>query len=248
MADEARTSHEKPGAGASPVPRFGEQPLTQTVAAAAAMRRVCNLLLWLEHHHPAVDDIVDQLAAWERELAAAVPPDPAPRIGDNAHDGQRVYLDHAADIGAYNPCFPEYVFDHADATTARGRVSFPLVYEGPPGLVHGGFLGVFFDCVVQQHCCRTGVAGKTRSMDITYRRPTPILTELDFEITRSVLDRQVQSSARLLVRDEVLCSALVRTVAVPLDQMSTTRYGKRRAHPTTATAGLLSAERGERNR
>ena len=36
-----------------------------------------------------------------------------------------MYLDHAFDVGAYNPCFPEYTFDHLDDETASGRVTFP---------------------------------------------------------------------------------------------------------------------------
>jgi hypothetical protein len=56
-------------------------------------------------------------------LAAAVPPDPAPRIGGGGEE-QRVYLDHAFDVGACNPCFPEYTFDHLDDETASGRVNF----------------------------------------------------------------------------------------------------------------------------
>ena len=88
------------------------------------------------------------------ELAAAVPPDGAPRIGADADGERRLYLDHAFDVGAYNPCFPEYRFDRIDADRRPAASSFPLVYEGPPGLVHGGFLGVFFDCVTQQHDLR----------------------------------------------------------------------------------------------
>ncbi|MGW4365805.1 hypothetical protein ACWEKT_09175 [Nocardia takedensis] len=210
-----------------PLPRFGETPLEQTVAAAAALRRIGGLLLSLEHPHPAVTGLLDDLAAAERVLTAATPPDPSPRIGDAAAPTQRVYLDHAADIGAFNPCFPEYVFDHLDAGAARGRVTFPVVYEGPPGLVHGGFLGVFFDCVVQQQSCAVGISGKTRSMDIAYRRPTPILVELDFEITRALVERGIEATARLSRAGEVLCSALVRTVAVPRDRLPTARYGER---------------------
>ncbi|MGW6117892.1 hypothetical protein ACWFRF_02535 [Nocardia sp. NPDC055165] len=215
---------------------FGERPLPQTVAAAAAIRRLSGLLLSLEHAHPAVDGILGDLAYWERVLAAIAPPDSAPRIGDAADLlSHRVYLDHAVDIGAYNPCFPQYTFDHIDAESARGRIAFPLVYEGPPGLVHGGFLGVFFDSVVQHQSCTTGLAGKTRSMEITYRRPTPILAELDFDIVRAVGDRDIESTARLLRDGEVLCSALVRTVAVPLDRLTTTRYGKRATHSQRTT-------------
>lgn len=213
------------------VARFGEQPLTQTVAAAGAIRRLSSLLLSLEHAHPTVDAIVAQTGDWERELAAAVPPDSAPRIGsDDA--SRRVYLDHATDIGAFNPCFPEYRFDNFDAETASGGVTFPLVYEGPPGLVHGGFLAVFFDCVMQHQNCLAGLSGKTRSLNVTFRRPTPVLTELRFDIARSEVDRGITSTARLLLDDEVLCIGEVSTLAQPPDKLTGYRFGKRRAEKT----------------
>ena len=169
--------HQASGAPARPdsdAARFGEAPLAQTVAAAGAIRRLSSLLLSLEHAHPTVDAILAQISDWEAELNAAVPPDSAPRIGDDDDGIRRVYLDHATDIGAFNPCFPEYRFDHLDGETASGRVSFPVVYEGPPGLVHGGFLAVFFDCVMQHQNCVAGLSGKTRSLQVTFRRPTPV--------------------------------------------------------------------------
>ncbi|GBE67473.1 hypothetical protein MFM001_39350 [Mycobacterium sp. MFM001] len=209
--------------------RFGEQPLAQTVAAAGAIRRLSSLLLSLEHPHPTVDSILAQCADWERELAAAVPPDATPRIGDDDSGSRRVYLDHATDIGAFNPCFPEYRFDHLDGQTGSGRVTFPLVYEGPPGLVHGGFLGVFFDCVIQHQNCVTGLSGKTRSLNIAFRRPTPILTELRFDITRSEVERGIMSTARLSLDEEVLCTGEVDTLAMPPDKLTGYRFGKRRA-------------------
>src|SRR5437763_5758508 len=63
-------------------PRYGEQPLTQTVAAAGALRRLTGLLLSLEHEHPTVAAMLTQIAGWEGELASAVAPDPTPRIGE----------------------------------------------------------------------------------------------------------------------------------------------------------------------
>ncbi len=208
--------------------RFGESPLPQTIAAAGAIRRLTSLLLSLEHAHPTVDAMLTQLTAWESELRSAVPPDSTPRIGDD-DGGRRVYLDHATDIGAFNPCFPEYRLDRIDTETASGDVVFPLVYEGPPGLVHGGFLAVFFDCVIQHQNCVTGLSGKTRSLQVTFRRPTPVLTELRFEISRSEVERGLASTARLLLDDEVLCIGEVTTVALPPDKLTGHRFGMRRA-------------------
>jgi len=217
---------------ARPGARFGEAPLAQTVAAAGAIRRLSSLLLSLEHAHPTVDAILTQISDWERELSAAVPPDSAPRIGSDDDGSRRIYLDHATDIGAFNPCFPEYHFDHFDAETASGRVAFPLVYEGPPGLVHGGFLAVFFDCVMQHQNCLAGLSGKTRSLKVTFRRPTPVLTDLRFDIARSEVESGITSTARLLLDDEVLCIGEVNTLAQTPDKLTGSRFGKRRAEQT----------------
>jgi hypothetical protein len=212
---------------AEDIPRYGERPLSQTVAAAGALRRLTGLLLSLEHEHPTVDAMLARFADWETELAAAIPPDPTPRIGEGGQE-QRVYLDHAFDAGAYNPCFPEYIFDHLDDETASGRVTFPVVYEGPPGLVNGGFLAVFFDCITQHQSCAAARTGKTRSLTVTFRRPTPILTELRFDIAREEIDSRVTSTARLLLGDEVLCIGEFKTVANSPDKLTGFRFGKRR--------------------
>lgn len=208
--------------------RFGESPLAQTIAAAGAIRRLGDVLLSLEHPHPTVDAIITQVDAWEDELRAVIPPDSTPRVGTDDAGEHRVYLDHATDIGAFNPCFPEYRFDRLDDETASGRVAFPLVYEGPPGLVHGGFLAVFFDSVVQHHNCVRGLSGKTRSLQVTFRRPTPLLTELVFDILRSEVPRGITSTSRLLLDDEVLCVGEVTTLAVPPEKLTGHLLGKRR--------------------
>ncbi|MDH6242791.1 hypothetical protein [Mycobacterium sp. OTB74] len=212
----------------SDAPRFGEKPLAQTVAAAAAMRRLTGLLMVQEHDHPAVTEMLAGFARWEAQLAATAPADPAPRIGDRPDDDRRLYLDHAFDVGSYNACFPEYRFDRIDGDTASGEVNFPLAYEGPPGLVHGGFLGVFFDCVIQQHNCATCLSGKTRSLQVKYRRPTPLLTDLRFEIVRTEGERGLTSTARLLDGDEVLVIGTAETVALPPENLTGSNFGLRR--------------------
>ncbi len=208
--------------------RFGEAPLAQTVAAAGAMRRLSSLLLSLEHPHPTVDAMLVKFAEWESELAGSAPRDSAPRIGQIDDDPRRVYLNHATDIGSYNPCFPEYEFDRIDPERAEGRVRFDLVYEGPPGLVHGGFLGVFFDCVIQHHNCVTALSGKTRSLGVTYRRPTPILADLRFDIQRRQVERGITSTARLTLDDDILCTGEVTTLASAPEKLAGFRFGRRR--------------------
>jgi len=159
-----------------------------------------------------MDRLVDELVALEEGVAARGPADPAPRIGPEARPDQRVYLDHGRDIGSYNPCFPEYEI-RVEGDKAWGTVSFPVAYEGPPGCVHGGFLAVFFDCVIQHHNCDYGVAGKTTSLSVEYRRPTPIQDTLAFEVERSSDARRITSRARIELGGEVLCRATMEAAA-----------------------------------
>ena len=171
-----------------------------------------GLVLSLEAPHPALDRLSAALTSAEAELAGAVPPSPLPRVGANASGDGRVYIDHARDIGDFNPCFPEYAIE-VDGERARGTVTFPLAYEGPPGLVHGGFLAVFFDSVMQHHHCDAGVAGKTTSLTLEYKRPTPLLTPLAFELERTPEGKRIHSAGRILQGGVVLCEARMSAVA-----------------------------------
>ena len=207
--------------------RFGELPLPQTAAAAAAIRRLTGMLLSLEAPHPTVEAMIGQFERWEDELAAALPSDPRPRMATDA-DGGRLYLQHAFDLGAYNPCFPEYRFAETGLEKAWGTVTFPVVFEGPPGLVHGGFLGVFFDCVIQHQSCVAGIAGKTRSLTVDYRRPTPLDTELRFDIERAYDDSGITATARLTLAGELLCTGVADTVALSPERLAANRFARRR--------------------
>ncbi len=191
---------------------FGVEPLRQTRMLAPLLRSLIGSAVSLEHEDPAVDGLIRDLQEAARALSERIPADPAPRVGSRARPDQRVYIDHSRSIGAYNPCFPEYDIE-ADGDQARGTVSFPLAYEGPPGVVHGGFLALFFDCAIQHHNCDLGLAGKTSSLNLSYHRPTPILETLDFEIDRSVGERYITSQAQLSRRGTTLCRATMKAVA-----------------------------------
>lgn len=197
---------------------FGAGPLPQAGRAAGLLRRVTGLLQAVEDDDEAVDRLIADLERAEAELAAVVPADPAPRVGPAVGGDGRLYLDHARDVGAFNPMFPEYAIEvAADGGRATGTVTFPLAYEGPPGLVHGGFLALLFDCVVQHHNCDVGVAGKTTSLALRYRRPVPLLAPLAFELDRVAADGRIRSTGRLRRADDpggrVLCEAEVDAVA-----------------------------------
>ena len=191
---------------------FGVEPLPGSLELASLIREVTGLVLSLESPHPALERLAAALRSAADARRPLVPGEPSPRVGSKADSDGRAYIDHSRDIGAYNPFFPTYEM-RVDGDRASGTVSFPVVYEGPPGLVHGGFLALFFDSVVQQHNCDLGVAGKTTSLSLTYRRPTPLLSALPFEVERSVEERRIVSTARIVADGAVLCEAQVSALA-----------------------------------
>jgi hypothetical protein len=191
---------------------FGLEPLPQALELAPLLRRVTGLVLALDEDDPAVADLIAALRAAEQELAARAPADPTPRLGVGAPTDRRPYLDHARDVGAYNVAFPEYEIA-VDGAQASGTVTFPLAFEGPPGVVHGGVLATFVDCVVQHHNCDVGQAGKTTSLLVEYRKPTPIDVPLRFTIDRETDATRITSLVRLRRGDDLLCTATIEAVA-----------------------------------
>jgi acyl-coenzyme A thioesterase PaaI-like protein len=185
---------------------FGEPPLPAMVELAAALRDLTDTALSLERTSPELEQLVLTVRDAQRRLAEDAPADLRPRVGDDPSADRRVYVDHGYDVGHYNPCFPEYTLEVGDEE-AHGTVEFPISYEGPPGIVHGGFIAVFFDCVIQELNCALGLAGKTAELSIRYRRPTPLLTPLRFRAQRVVDDRRITAHAELFLGDELLCEA-----------------------------------------
>ena len=192
--------------------KFGEAALEETERYAAIVRRVSSLVLQMEGPSDVVAELNSVLARAEAELTALAPADPRPRIGADSGGEGRVYLDHSRAVGAYNPAFPTYTLE-VDGNRASGTVAFPVLYEGPPGVVHGGFLAVFFDQAIQHHNCDVGTAGKTTRLEVQYSAPTPLLRELHFDIERRVDDRRIESTARLFAGDVLCATATMRAVA-----------------------------------
>jgi hypothetical protein len=206
-----------------PPVRRGATPLAQVLALAPVLRRVAGLALALEAADPAVEALIRHLTAADEALRDLVPADIAPRMGAGegggaGEAGGRVYLDHSHDIGAFNPCFPEYEITVA-GHHASGSVEFPLAFEGPPGTVHGGVLSLFFDAVIQHHNCELGIAGKTVSLHVDYLKPAPLLRPLEFEVRRAAAGKRSTSQARLHSGDRTYCTATVVAVAADVSRL-----------------------------
>jgi len=99
------------------------------------------------------------------------------RLREAAIEG-RVAFDARSPVGGVmNPVAPPSRMwvqgDHVEA-----RVTFSLVYEGPPGHVHGGYVAGLLDEVLGRGQMLLGGGGMTGELTVRYRRPTPCNVEL----------------------------------------------------------------------
>ena len=167
---------------------FGVDPLPQTTRLAALLRDVTGLALAVEERGPCVEDSSPRWSGprrtWDPECRLVLRPEWVRR--SRATGGCTSTTPSTS--GPTTRASPSTTIQVVDER-AHGTVTFPVAYEGPPGLVHGGFLALFFDCVVQHHNCEVGVAGKTTSLALRFRRPTPLLTPLAFTLERTVSGR-----------------------------------------------------------
>lgn len=133
----------------------------------------------------------EDLAAAREAVAAATA-----RIGDSRHgigtmvrqtsSTGRVEYGTLTNIvsGPTNPAAPPLRLEAGADGGLRADVVLNGLYQGPPGLVHGGWLAALLDQALGAAAGAAGMPGLTANLDVNYRRPTPLNTPL--EITAQV--------------------------------------------------------------
>lgn len=121
------------------------------------------------------------------------------------HD--RAFFDWSPLLGMANPLAPPVrvsVEDHKIVGHAR----FGIAYEGPPGCVHGGIIAAAFDEILGLTQSLSGKVGMTGTLNVKYRHPTPLLTQLRIEGTvDSVSGRKVFTSGRMYAGEVMTAEA-----------------------------------------
>ncbi len=93
--------------------------------------------------------------------------------------------------------FPPFEGDW-DGHRYVARARFGPAFEGPPGVVHGGFIAAAFDVVVSTAAAKIEPLPVTRRLSIRYLRPSPLGAQLVFEADPVAGEgRQVHVSCRL---------------------------------------------------
>lgn len=103
---------------------------------------------------------------------------------------------------------------------AIGEVAFGAPYEGPPGCVHGGVIAAAFEMVFNAANLMVGTAGPTATLELHYRRPTPLGAMLRFEAWQEkVVGRRVHVRGHVTAEDRVTVEARGEFVLLPVERV-----------------------------
>ena len=119
--------------------------------------------------------------------------------------------------GDTNPAAPPLSLVPADGGGVRGEVTLDTVYQGPPGLVHGGWIAALLDQAVGTASFLATSPGLTAKLEVDYRRPTPLFNPLEItaEVERTER-RKVYVNGRIRVNGEVTAEAKAIMVLVDI--------------------------------
>jgi acyl-coenzyme A thioesterase PaaI-like protein len=109
--------------------------------------------------------------------------------------------------GSMNPVAPPVTYQYSD-NAIRGEVTFHEGYQGPPACVHGGFVAALLDDGLGRTRHLTGRNCVTGSLNITYKRPTPINAGLVIEARiEEIFERKFRVTGEISYEGQVTASA-----------------------------------------
>ncbi len=139
-------------------------------ALTASVRRLGLASLQTTVDHETVEDVtrqIDELSA--RLEASRIPANFGVKLTANG----RIRGFGNAVVGMRNPVAPPVPIVQ-DVVNGRASASFELgpLYEGPPGMVHGGVAALVLDQVFGEAAAAGGKPGMTGTLTLRYRHPT----------------------------------------------------------------------------
>ncbi len=121
--------------------------------------------------------------------------------------------------GVYPPLRFEWDDDRLVA-----RVRFGPAWEGPPDLVHGGYLAAGFDMVLSSVAHRLLGHSVTRRLQVRYLKPTFLTAELRYEVEADEPNgRLLELRGRLLADDRVTMRASAQFASVDTERFADRR-------------------------
>ena len=208
--------------------RWLDESRSPALDLVQAIRELVSLAVTALAPSDALSRAVASVRAAAAELRGHVPDDSPARIPQlDSIGGPADIMPFDPVIGAWSPLAPPLVIAVEDGR-ATASVTFGPPYGGPPGCVHGGVIAACFDQVLNVANLLAGVAGPTASLEVRYRKPTPLGRPLRFEAETPAVDgRQVRTTGVLRAGDTVLAEATGVFVTLPADRVMDLTSGRR---------------------
>lgn len=160
---------------------LGATASRELVELGASVRSLVDAMLRIDDASSDLDEARVQLDRITERLAVSARQGDSLRLGhEDEPEDARPYLIDGVMLPSYHPLAADFEIQTEDAVTT-GSVRFGVVFEGPPGCVHGGHVAGFFDQILGYHNLALGLPAMTASLRVDYRRPTPLFTRLRFE-------------------------------------------------------------------
>jgi acyl-coenzyme A thioesterase PaaI-like protein len=168
------------------------------VRTVASLRRTIKALY---HVHPEHES--DTIAALSEQLETEITSAGTMGLGQPSESRHT----RSPLAGSMNPMAPPVVYEYGDGSI-RGDVRFHEGYQGPPACVHGGFVAALLDDGLGRTRHLTGRNCVTGSLNITYKRPTPINADLVIEARiEEIFERKFRVTGEILYEGLVTASA-----------------------------------------
>jgi acyl-coenzyme A thioesterase PaaI-like protein len=117
-------------------------------------------------------------------------------------------------IGAANPIAPPMTVRVLEDRSVVGECTMREIHEGPPGVLHGGWVATLLDQLLGHANAAAGVGGFTAQLTIRYLRPTPYGVPLTIRARTEEVDGR-----RVLASGEIVADGLVTAEATGLFKM-----------------------------
>ena len=176
---------------------------------ADALRVVIERLVTSDAPEPELSAAADALERYAERLKQHARRTKTFGYPESANAGEvrseGTHFDYSPLIGRANPLAPPLRL-WIEGDVACGSVVFGSAYEGPPGCVHGGLIAAAFDEVLGFTQSMAGHPGMTGTLNVRYRSPTPLHTELRFEGRMLRIEGRKLFVAATLHAGETLCA------------------------------------------
>jgi len=192
--------------------------------ASEAVRRVIEGIITRAPEAAAIAKVADELEA----LVERFQPMPLKRnrtgfASEVTAEDVRDFMEFSPLVGKANPVAPP-IDIHIEDDKAIGVVNFGKAFEGAPSHVHGGHIAAVFDELLgfaQGFSKRPGMTG---TLTLTYRAPTPILTDLRLEGTFDGMEgRKIFTTGKLFAGETLTAEAKGLFIALTAEQHEAVR-------------------------